>query len=64
MLTLRQDTAPAMDRVAQLRELFGDLDGAMDALRVAMGKTPPSETEQIAWMLTASCSSPVIKAAS
>jgi len=52
MLTLRQDTAPAMDRVAQLRELFGDLDGAMDALRIAMSKTPPSESEQVASMLT------------
>jgi tetratricopeptide (TPR) repeat protein len=52
MLTLRQDTAPAMERVAQLRELFGDLDGAIDAWRKALSQTSPSETGEFARLLT------------
>ncbi len=52
MLNLRPGNVPALTRTAYLRELFGDLDGAFDAMRVAFDATSPLETEDRAWILT------------
>jgi tetratricopeptide (TPR) repeat protein len=42
----------ALLRVAVLRELFGDLEGAMMAPDMAFQSTPATETEDRAWILT------------
>ncbi|MEM1452190.1 MAG: tetratricopeptide repeat protein [Planctomycetota bacterium] len=52
MLNLRPGTPAAMTRVSYLRELFGDVPGAIDAMRAAFHSTRPSEAEDRAWMLT------------
>lgn len=52
MLNLRPGNGPALTRTAYLRELFGDLDGAFDAMRMAFDATSPVETEDRAWILT------------
>jgi tetratricopeptide (TPR) repeat protein len=52
MLNLRPGNVPALTRTAYLRELFGDLDGAFDAMRMAFDATSPVETEDRAWILT------------
>jgi tetratricopeptide (TPR) repeat protein len=51
MLDLRPDYVPGLARAAYLRELFGDLDGALDLLATCLHQTPESETEQRAWYL-------------
>jgi tetratricopeptide (TPR) repeat protein len=52
MLNLRPGNIPALTRTAYLRELFGDLEGAFDAMRMAFEATSPVETEDRAWILT------------
>ncbi len=52
MLNLRQGTPAAMTRVSYLRELFGDIDGAVQAMQMAFHSTRPTESEDLAWMLT------------
>jgi tetratricopeptide (TPR) repeat protein len=52
MLNLRPGNIPALTRTAYLRELFGDLEGAYDAMRMAFDATSPVETEDRAWILT------------
>lgn len=52
MLNLRPGNMPGVTRAAFLRELFGDLDGALELMYLAYQSTPPSETEDRAWILT------------
>ena len=41
-----------LTRAAYLRELFGDIQGSVDLMQSAYGKTAPSEVEDRAWILT------------
>jgi tetratricopeptide (TPR) repeat protein len=52
MLDLRPGNLPGMTRAAYLRELFGDIDGAVDLMNMAYQSTPPSEVEDAAWIIT------------
>ena len=52
MLDLRAGNMPGLTRAAYLRELFGDVDGSMELMQMAYGSTPPSESEDRAWILT------------
>jgi tetratricopeptide (TPR) repeat protein len=52
MLDLRTGNLPALTRAAYLRELFGDLDGSLDLMNMALQSTPPTEVEDAAWILT------------
>jgi tetratricopeptide (TPR) repeat protein len=52
MLNLRPGNRPALIRVAHLRELFGDAEGAFEAAELAFQSTIPSEVEDRANLLT------------
>jgi tetratricopeptide (TPR) repeat protein len=52
MLDLRPGNLPAMTRAAYLRELFGDIDGALELMNMALQSTAPSEVEDAAWILS------------
>jgi tetratricopeptide (TPR) repeat protein len=52
MLDLRPGNVPALTRAAYLRELFGDVDGALELMAAAYGQVPPYEVEDRAWILT------------
>jgi tetratricopeptide (TPR) repeat protein len=52
MLDLRPGNIPALTRTAYLRELFGDIEGAIELMRAAFGRMPYQETEDRAWVLT------------
>ena len=52
MLDLRAGSIPGLTRAAYLRELFGDTDGALDLMEKAYQSTPPSESEDRAWIIT------------
>jgi len=52
MLDLRPGSLPGVTRAAYLRELFGDVDGALELMDMAYQSTPPTETEDRAWILT------------
>jgi tetratricopeptide (TPR) repeat protein len=52
MLDLRPGNVPGLTRAGYLRELFGDLDGALELMASAYQQTPPSEVEDRAWILT------------
>jgi tetratricopeptide (TPR) repeat protein len=43
---------PALLRAAYLRELFGDVDGALELMGAAFTRIPENETEDRAWILT------------
>ncbi|HEX2710810.1 MAG TPA: tetratricopeptide repeat protein, partial [Candidatus Acidoferrales bacterium] len=43
---------PGLTRAAYLRELFGDIDGALDLMEMAYQSTPPNESEDRAWIIT------------
>lgn len=51
MLDLRAGNMPGVTRAAYLRELFGDVDGALELMQMAYQSTPPSEVEDRAWIL-------------
>lgn len=51
MLDLRPGNIPALTRAAYLRELFGDVEGALDLMAQAYRRTPPDEVEERAWIL-------------
>src|SRR5207245_10700323 len=51
-LDLRPGNLPGVTRAAYLRELFGDVDGALELMDMAYQSTPPTETEDRAWILT------------
>jgi tetratricopeptide (TPR) repeat protein len=52
MLDLRPGNIPGFTRAAYLRELFGDVEGAIELMRTAYQRTAPTEIEDRAWMLT------------
>jgi tetratricopeptide (TPR) repeat protein len=52
MLDLRPGNIPAFTRAAYLRELFGDIEGAVELMNAAYARTLPSEIEDRAWILT------------
>lgn len=52
MLDLRPGNLPGMTRAAYLRELFGNVDGALELMTMAYQSTPPSEVEDAAWIVT------------
>src|SRR5947207_13819006 len=52
MLCLHPGNLPGVTRAAYLRELFGDVDGALELMDMAYQSTPPTETEDRAWILT------------
>ena len=52
MLDLRAGNMPGLTRAAYLRELFGDVDGSLELMHMAYESTPPTESEDRAWILT------------
>lgn len=52
MLDLRPGNSPGVTRAAYLRELFGDVDGALELMNMALESTSPSEVEDAAWIHT------------
>jgi tetratricopeptide (TPR) repeat protein len=52
MLDLRPGNLPGLTRAAYLRELFGDVEGALDLMNMALQSTPPTEVEDAAWITT------------
>lgn len=52
MLNLRPGNSPGVTRAAYLRELFGDVDGSLELMNMALTSTNPSEVEDTAWILT------------
>jgi tetratricopeptide (TPR) repeat protein len=52
MLDLRPGNLPGLTRAAYLRELFGDLDGALELMVAAYEQTQTFESEDRAWLLT------------
>jgi tetratricopeptide (TPR) repeat protein len=52
MLNLRPGNLPGLTRAAYLRELFGDPEGAVELMKMALDSTPPSEAEDRAWITT------------
>ena len=51
MLDMRPGNVPALTRAAYLRELFGDLEGALDLMEQAYARVPDSAREDRAWIL-------------
>ncbi len=51
MLNLRPANQPAVTRAAYLRELFGDIDGALELMTMAFQSNPPTQAEDGAWIL-------------
>ena len=52
MLDLRPGNIPALTRAAYLRELFGDIEGAIELMQQAFNRMPYQESEDRAWVLT------------
>jgi tetratricopeptide (TPR) repeat protein len=52
MLDLRTGNVPGLTRAGYLRELHGNLPGALELMQMAYDATPTTETEDRAWMLT------------
>ena len=52
MLDLRPGNLAAFTRAAYLREIFGDIDGAIELMQQSLDRTPPTETEDRAWLMT------------
>ena len=52
MLDLRPGNVPGLTRAGYLRELHGNLSGALEVMQMAYDSTPFSETEDRAWLLT------------
>jgi tetratricopeptide (TPR) repeat protein len=51
MLDLRSGNVAGLTRAAYLRELYGNLSGALEMMQSAYDSTAPSETEDRAWIL-------------
>jgi tetratricopeptide (TPR) repeat protein len=51
MLDLSRSSIPAVTRAAYLREIFGDIEGALELMRAAYQRINPAETEDRAWTL-------------
>jgi tetratricopeptide (TPR) repeat protein len=52
MLDLRPGNVPGLTRAAYLRELFGDVEGAIEMMTMAYQRTSQAEVEDQAWTLT------------
>lgn len=52
MLDLRPGNIPGLTRAAYLRELYGDIPGSLDLMEQAYQRTPVTEREDRAWLLT------------
>jgi tetratricopeptide (TPR) repeat protein len=52
MLDLRPGNLAGLTRAAYLRELFGDPEGALELMHMALESTPPAEVEDAAWIST------------
>jgi tetratricopeptide (TPR) repeat protein len=52
MLNLRAGNFAGLVRAGYLRELHGNLSGALELMQMAYDSAPPSETEDRAWLLT------------
>jgi len=52
MLNIRPGNVAGLTRAAYLRELHGDLSGAIDLMHMAYDSTPFQESEDRAWLLT------------
>jgi tetratricopeptide (TPR) repeat protein len=52
LLDMRPGTVPGLTRAAYLRELFGDVAGAVELMTGAYDRTPETEVEERAWILT------------
>jgi tetratricopeptide (TPR) repeat protein len=52
MLDLGRSSVPGLTRAAYLRELFGDIEGAIELMSSAYPRIDPVETEDRAWVLT------------
>ncbi len=52
MLNLRPGNVPGLTRAAYLRELHGDLEGAIELMQEAYDSTPYQELEDRAWLIT------------
>jgi tetratricopeptide (TPR) repeat protein len=52
MLDLRAGNVPGLTRGAYLRELFGDLEGALEMMSMALNRISETEYEERAWLLT------------
>jgi tetratricopeptide (TPR) repeat protein len=52
MINLRPGSLPALTRTAYLRELFGDVEGALESMTEALEQVPSWESEERAWVLT------------
>jgi tetratricopeptide (TPR) repeat protein len=52
MMNLRPGNVPALTRGAYLRELIGDVDGALEFMNNAFERTPLDEVEDRAWIAT------------
>jgi tetratricopeptide (TPR) repeat protein len=52
MLNLRPGNTPALIRAANLREVFGDQDGAIELLRIVLDATAPNDVERRTHTLT------------
>jgi tetratricopeptide (TPR) repeat protein len=52
MLNVGRSSVPGMTRAAFLRELFGDIDGALELMNLSFQRIEPSQVEDRAWVLT------------
>lgn len=52
MFNLRPGNGAALTRAAYLREMFGDIDGALELMQMALQRIPPLEREERAWLQT------------
>ena len=52
MLDLGRSSVPGLTRAAYLREIFGDIEGALELMVPAYGRIEPAEVEDRAWTLT------------
>jgi tetratricopeptide (TPR) repeat protein len=52
MLDLRPGNVPGLTRASYLRELFGDVEGAIELMQAAYTRTAPTESEDRAWIAT------------
>ena len=52
MLNIGRGSIPGLTRAAHLRELFGDIQGALELMLTAYQRLSPSENEERAWVLT------------
>jgi tetratricopeptide (TPR) repeat protein len=52
MLDLRAGNVPGLTRAGYLRELHGNIPGALELMQMAYDSSPSAETEDRAWLLT------------